>query len=62
MAILLHALAAFVLGNFRLTSFFERAHSGFQICERGLNHLIRRDATNFFTVRRPTRRLAASLG
>ena len=29
MATLLHALAALVLGNFRLASFFERAHSGF---------------------------------
>ncbi len=45
MAILLHALAALVLGNFRLASFFERAHSGFQICEPGFNHLIRRVAT-----------------
>ena len=33
MAILLHALAALVLGNFRLASFFERAHSGFRIRE-----------------------------
>jgi hypothetical protein len=31
MAILLHALAALVLGNFRLASFFERAHPGFSI-------------------------------
>jgi len=29
MATLLHALAALVLGNFRLASFFERAHSVF---------------------------------
>ena len=41
MATLLHALAALVLGNFRLASFFERAHSGFQIREPGFNHLIR---------------------
>jgi hypothetical protein len=34
MAILLHALAAFVLGNFRLASFLERAHSGFSIASR----------------------------
>ena len=33
MAILPHALAALVLGNFRLASFFERAHSGFRIRE-----------------------------
>jgi hypothetical protein len=31
MAILLHALAALVLGNFRFASFLERAHSGIQI-------------------------------
>src|SRR5205823_9135894 len=33
MAILPHALAALVLGNLRLASFFERAHSGFRIRE-----------------------------
>jgi hypothetical protein len=33
MAILLHPLAALVLRNIRLTSFFERAHSDFQIRE-----------------------------
>ena len=49
MATLLHALAALVLGNFRFASFFERAHSDFQIREPGLNHLIRRLATPFFT-------------
>ena len=48
MATLLHALAALVLGNFRFASFFERAHSGFQIREPGFNHLIRRVATHFF--------------
>jgi len=48
MATLLHALAALVLGNFRLASFFERAHSGFSDCEPGFNHLIRRVATYFF--------------
>ena len=36
MATLLHALAALVLGNFRLASFFERAHSGFSDCEPGI--------------------------
>jgi hypothetical protein len=41
MATLLHALAALVLGNFRFASFFERAHSGFQIREPRFNHLIR---------------------
>ena len=40
-ATLLHALAALVLGNFRFASFFERAHSDFQIREPGFNHLIR---------------------
>ena len=48
MATLLHALAALVLGNFRFASFFERAHSGFQIREPGFNHLIRPVATYFF--------------
>jgi hypothetical protein len=48
MATLLHALAALVLGNFRFTSFFERAHSDFQIREPRFNHLIRRVATHFF--------------
>ena len=48
MATLLHALAALVLGNFRLASFFERAHSGFSDCEPGFNHLIRTVATHFF--------------
>jgi hypothetical protein len=48
MATLLHALAALVLGNFRFASFFERAHSVFQIREPGFNHLIRRVATHFF--------------
>ena len=33
MTILPHALAALVFGNLRLASFFERAHSGFRICE-----------------------------
>jgi hypothetical protein len=33
MTILLHALAALVFGNLRFASFFERAHSGFQIRE-----------------------------
>jgi len=47
-ATLLHALAALVLGNFRFASFFERAHSGFQIREPGFNHLIRHVATQFF--------------
>ena len=47
MATLLHALAALVLGNFRFASFFERAHSGFQIREPGFNHLIRQCATHF---------------
>ncbi len=47
MAILLHALAALVLGNFRLASFLKRAHS-VSICEPGFNHLIRSDATQFF--------------
>ena len=40
-ATLLHALAALVFSNFRFASFFERAHSGFQICEGRFNHLIR---------------------
>jgi hypothetical protein len=31
MAVLLHALATLVLGNFGLASFFEGAHSDFQI-------------------------------
>ena len=31
MAVLLHALATLVLGNFCLASFFERAHSDLQI-------------------------------
>jgi hypothetical protein len=48
MAILLHALAALVLGDFCLASFFERAHSGFFDCEPGFNHLIRSVATQFF--------------
>jgi hypothetical protein len=48
MATLLHALAALVLGNFGFASFFERAHSGFQVREPGFNHLIRRVATYFF--------------
>jgi len=48
-ATLLHALAALVFSNFRFASFFERAHSGFQICEGRFNHLIRRVATHFFT-------------
>ena len=48
MATLLHALAALVLGNFRFASFFERAHSDFQIREPGFNHLIRTVATHFF--------------
>jgi hypothetical protein len=48
-ATLLHALAALVFSNFRFASFFERAHSGFQICEPRFNHLIRRVATHFFT-------------
>jgi hypothetical protein len=48
MATLLHALAALVLGNFRFASFFEGAHSGFQIREPGFNHLIRHVATHFF--------------
>ena len=34
----LHAFAALMLGNFRLASFFERAHSDFQIREFRLNH------------------------
>jgi hypothetical protein len=34
MAILLHALAALVLGNLRFASFFERAHSGFRFASR----------------------------
>jgi hypothetical protein len=41
----LHAFAALVFGNFRFPSFFERAHSEFQIREWGFNHLIRRAAT-----------------
>ena len=48
MAILLHALAALVLGNFRFASFFERAHSDLQIREPGFNHLVRCCATHFF--------------
>ena len=48
MAILLHALAAFVLGNFRLASFLKRAHLGFQISDPRSNHLMRRVATHFF--------------
>ena len=48
-ATLLHALAALVFSNFRFASFFERAHSGFQICEGRFNHLICRVATDFFT-------------
>ena len=47
-ATLLHALAALVFSNFRFASFFERAHSVFQICECRFNHLIRRVATQFF--------------
>jgi len=34
MAILLHALAALVLGNLRFASFFERAHSSFRFASR----------------------------
>jgi hypothetical protein len=34
----LHAFAALMLGNFRFASFFERAHSDFQIREFRLNH------------------------
>lgn len=49
MATLLHALAALVLGNFRFASFFERAHSDFQIRELRFNHLIHYCATHFFT-------------
>jgi hypothetical protein len=34
----LHAFAALMLGNFCFASFFERAHSDFQIREFRLNH------------------------
>jgi hypothetical protein len=43
----LHAFAALMLGNFRFPSFFERAHSDFQIRESRLNHQMRRNATQF---------------
>jgi hypothetical protein len=59
MATLLHAFAALVLGNFRFASFFERAHSGFQIREPGFNHLIHRVATHFLGASRPRGHLAA---
>jgi hypothetical protein len=52
MAILFHALAALVLGNLRFASFFERAHSVFQIREPGFNHLMCCVATYFFAARR----------
>ncbi len=42
-----HALAALVLGNFRLPSFLERAHSDFQSRKVRFNHLIRCLATRF---------------
>ena len=42
-----HAFAALVLGDFCFSSFFERAHSDFQICESRFNHLIPRIATHF---------------
>jgi hypothetical protein len=45
MPVRLHAFAALVFGNFCFSSFFERAHSEFQICEWGFNHLIRCAAT-----------------
>jgi hypothetical protein len=48
MTTLLHALAALVLGDFRFASFFERAHSVFQIRECRFNHRIRGVATHFF--------------
>jgi hypothetical protein len=54
MTTLLHTLAALVLGNFRFTSFFKRAHSGFQIREPGFNHLIGWVATHFFAECRPS--------
>ena len=47
-----HALAALVFGNFRFASFFERAHSDFQIDEPGFNHLMRYLATHFFAAGR----------
>jgi hypothetical protein len=43
----LHAFAALMLGNFCFSSFFERAHSDFQIRKLRLNHLIHRIATQF---------------
>jgi hypothetical protein len=53
MATLLHALAALVFGNFRFASFFERAHSVFQIREPGFNHLIRHVAITSLIRRLP---------
>jgi hypothetical protein len=48
MPIRFHALAALMLGNFRFTSFLERAHSDFfQIREFRFNHQMRCNATQF---------------
>jgi hypothetical protein len=47
-----HSFAALVLGNFCFSSFFERAHSDFQIRNWRFNHLIHRIATQFPARRR----------
>ena len=59
MPVRFHALAALVLGNLCFPSFFQRAHSDFQIREFRFNHVMHGVATELYAACENTARLHA---